>query len=73
MAALHPNPHPNIMLSIAEGLAYLEPTGYPMTRSQLEKRLKNARAPRERHGRTDYYDVGDILVAHHAFVTQTAG
>lgn len=62
MAALHAIPAIHDMVTIKEGIALLADTGHPVTRSQLAHWLE--RAPRERHGMTDYYSASDVLVAH---------
>lgn len=71
MAATHLTPSGDTM-TIEEGVEFLRDTGHPVTRSQLSHWLADRGTQRERHGRTDYYPVADILEAHRDHVDRRA-
>jgi hypothetical protein len=69
MAALHTVPIPDAM-TINECITRLANTGHPMTRGQLEHRLKDAGTPRERDGRRYRYSWTDVVVLHRDLIDQ---
>lgn len=63
MAALHSTPISDA-ITVEEALLLLEPTGYPVSESTLQRWLVRAGVPRERVGKAYYYSMTDVLEIH---------
>jgi hypothetical protein len=59
------------MVTIKEGEVLLANTEHAVTYKQLAGQLERNRAQRERHGKTDYYSISDVLVAHRDIVDRS--